>query len=203
MRRPRQRGFTLIELLVGLTLLGLVVVAVTGSLRIGISGTDRVTERAARTDDLRAVHGFLREHLEAARPLRWREQGGSRLAFAGEAERLSFVADMPAYPGVGGLYKLTLLRQNAEIVLSRELTEGRSPGFDLARGERHVVLRDVRSFNLAYYGAVPGEREPRWHDVWNDGNAFPELIRIRIARSGSVPPWPDIVISPRLGEQPR
>ena len=204
MNRSAQHGFTLIELLVGLTLLGFIMVAVTGGLRIGLLGADRVTERAANGDVLRGVHAFLRDRLQAARPIRWTaEDGRNVVAFNGTQDRLSFVADMPSYPDVGGLYKLTLEHQGGDLVLARVLTEGRRPGFTQDDAVIEVIANDVGVLRLAYFGRLGGRGAPSWHDAWSDARALPDLIRVEIGPSSDGWNWPAIIVAPRLGEQPR
>jgi len=202
MTRKSQRGFTLIELLVGLTLLGLIVVAVTGGLRVGLTGTERVTERASVLDEMRGTSAFLRERLEAARPIRWLSDDATQLAFEGGPQRLSFVTDMPPFPGIGGLYKLTIARHGGGLALFYELTEGVAPGFATDAVPAEVLADDLTSFRIDYYGAQRGERDARWHEAWEGGAALPELLRVRIAtrRAGA---WPELVVAPRLGDQPR
>jgi|APSaa5957512535_1039671.scaffolds.fasta_scaffold97191_1 general secretion pathway protein J len=204
MNRSAQQGFTLIELLVGLTLLGFIMVAVTGGLRIGLIGADRVTARAANGDVLRGVHGFLRDHLQAARPIRWTvEDGRNAVAFEGTQERLSFVADMPSYPDTGGLYKLTLEQQGRDLVLVRVLTDGRAPGFTRDDAVTEVIADDVGVLRFAYFGRLGGRGVAGWHDTWSAARALPDLIRVEIGSGSGGRNWPAIVVAPRLGEQPR
>jgi general secretion pathway protein J len=205
MNRPSQRGFTLVELLVGLTLLGFIMVAVTGGMRIGLIGADRVTERAADGDVLRGVQSFLRERLQAARPVRWTTaEGRNVVAFEGRHDRLGFVTDMPSYPDIGGLYKLTLSRRDNTLVLARTLTDGRAPGFADDEAMIDVIANDIGALRFAYFGRPNGRGVLDWHDAWPDANRLPELIRIDIAPTGlDRPDWPAIIVAPRLGEQPR
>ena len=205
MNRRQQGGFTLIELLVVMTLLGFIIVAVAGGLRIGIAVTDRVTTRAAQLDELRGVHSFLRERLEAARPIRWTdERGRSVIAFDGGPDRLAFVSDMPAFPDIGGLYKLVVVRVGTKLVLMRELTEGRVSGFDTANAASDVIVRDIGTLRFSYFGSPDARSEPAWSDTWQGARGLPELIRIEISAGGSIQRmWPSIVVAPRLGEQPR
>ena len=196
-----QRGFTLIELLVGLTLLGFIMVAVTGGLRIGLMGADRVTSRAADIDVMRGVHAFLRERLQAVRPVRWETaEGRNVVGFDGRQDRLSFVTDMPNYPETGGLTKLTLRRRDGALVLVRALTEGRTPGFEAADGD--VIAADISALRFDYYGRPNGRGAAGWHKAWPDTRRLPQLIRIQIEPTEGRP-WPPIVIAPRLGEKPR
>jgi hypothetical protein len=185
-------------------LLGFIMVAVTGGLRVGLVSADRVTERAANGDVLRGVHAFLRDHLQAARPIRWTlDDRRSVLAFDGTQDRLSFVADMPSYPDIGGLYKLTLEHQGRDLLLVRLLTDGRAPGFTRDDAITEVIVDDVGVLRFAYFGQAGGRGVPEWHDTWSDARTLPDLIRVEIGRGSSLRNWPTIIVAPRLGEQPR
>ena len=204
MNRSLPQGFTLVELLVGLILLGFIMVAVTGGLQIGLIGADRVTARAAKGDVLRGVHAFLRDNLQAARPIRWTlDDGRSVLAFEGTRDRLSFVSDMPSYPKIGGLYKLTLEHRGQDLLLTRFLTDGRAPGFTLDGAVAEVIADNVSVLRLAYFGRAGGLGAPDWHDTWANARTLPDLIRVEIGRGSTASNWPTFIFAPRLGEQPR
>jgi general secretion pathway protein J len=118
-------------------------------------------------------------------------------------DRLSFVADMPSYPGIGGLYKLTLEHQGSDLLLSRLLTDGRAPGFTRDDAVTEVIADDVGVLRFAYFGRVGGRGVPEWHDTWSDARTLPDLIRVEIGPGSSARNWPTIIVAPRLGEQPR
>lgn len=202
--RQRQGGFTLIELLVGLTLLGLIVAVLAGPMRIGAVGAARIEAQAERLDTVRGVHLFLRSRLEAARPVHWQgRDGAAPLAFTGESDALTFVADMPAYPGTGGLSAMRLALDDGRLVLVRELSDGSGERFAFGRNAaRDVLAENVARLEIAYFGRRAGEATARWHATWQDANALPQLVRIAVVpRAG--PSWPVLTAALHIGEQPR
>ena len=60
-RRPRSfdDGFTLIEVLIGTALLGMMMLVLTGSLRIGAESWEAGEERMVKASRLYVVEGFL------------------------------------------------------------------------------------------------------------------------------------------------
>ncbi len=74
----RQRGFTLLEILVAVTLLGLLMAALFGGVRLGVRAWEA---SGARLDDdarLTAVQDFLRERLTQAYEVDGSVIGGGR-----------------------------------------------------------------------------------------------------------------------------
>ena len=98
------RGFTLLELLVAITLLGVLMAALFGALRLGA----RVWETGeARLDDsarVQVVQDFLRRRLGQTMPLTEvtdDPHAAGELLFAGEPDRLRFVGLLPEHLGAG------------------------------------------------------------------------------------------------------
>ena len=60
--RRHDRGFTLIEVLLATTLLGIMMLLLTGSLRIGADSWEAGEERMAKASRLFIVESFLRRH---------------------------------------------------------------------------------------------------------------------------------------------
>ena len=107
-RRQSHAGFTLLELLISITLLGFILVLLFGGLRLGIRSWDTVQQRVDNLNTVRAVESFLRREMEMTYPYRWKGTPEQRMAFLGERNKVSFVAQLPSRIGTGGLYLASL-----------------------------------------------------------------------------------------------
>lgn len=194
----RSAGFTLVELLVATTLLALLSVLLFGGLRFGARAWEAGGASMERTGEIEAIQDLLRRTLaEAAAP---EPASGQQLSFVGDAGRMRFFAPMPRHIAMGGLGRYALDLDEAGHLLMG--WEPRRPERRLdapIAGEPSIILQNVETVNLAYYGAV-GQDGPGWRDSWSSP-APPLLIRVQIGfADGDGRRWPDLLIAPRLAQ---
>ena len=94
------RGFTLIEVLIATVLLAAGLTLAFATIGAATRTTQRGEGMASRSERMRAVEGFLRRRLEAARavPFNVDAETGAPQRFIGGPDRMRFVADLPDYP---------------------------------------------------------------------------------------------------------
>jgi general secretion pathway protein J len=204
------KGFTLIEVLLATALLGIMMLLLTGSLRIGADSWEAGEERMAKASRLFIVESFLRRHIASLLPVSGVNKNGEmEPAFRGTANTLSYVAPLPDQLEGGGLYrfKLYVAGQDDNRALRVSIVPYQSdpnqsktepkPIDDLA------IVEEVRNIAFSYYGPEttggnappPGGPIGKWTDTWSDYQ-LPTLIRIDIEREGE-DPWPTVMIAPR------
>jgi general secretion pathway protein J len=195
-------GFTLIELLVAMTLFGLLAVALVGGLRFGTRVWDRGHERSAAFAEVEAVQGFLRQQLEQARlAVGTSEDPQGARGFVGGSEEVAFLAPLPRYVGLGGLYRFRLSGEDGagsrSLVLEWTLyrpDRAEAPEEDTTQ---RILLEDIDGFALRYYGAVQPEDDPGWHEDWTVATRLPRMVAIEIAfPDGDLRHWPVFVAAP-------
>jgi general secretion pathway protein J len=200
----RQRGFTLVEMLVSLSVASLLVGLVYGSVRIGQRSAAAVDERVEDAEVMRIGWEFLHDAVRRARPMPDPKVDDDPTSFDGGLDRLSFVADMPAYVGLGGLMRIGLAQESGvdadRLIVSRErfdiTGDAPEPAPDAIQ---HAVLVDrLERIEITYFGQRPDDDVARWHDTWQDLPAIPNLIRIEVAPSDG-PVWPVLIASPSTG----
>lgn len=112
---PPQRGFTLVELLIALTLVAMITVLMFSGLRLGTRAWEGVEVASERVADIRIARNFVERMLRQARPASVFVDGLQLDVFAGDAERIEFVAPLTENVGIPGLYLLRLqLEQGGE-----------------------------------------------------------------------------------------
>jgi prepilin-type N-terminal cleavage/methylation domain-containing protein len=174
-------GFTLVELLVSLALLGFVVAVLSGALQFA-----RATWDAGAKLDRHAgydmAESFLRARLSEAMPLLERATDGAvRIAFSGASDTLNFVAPAPNGPNGAGLYLfgLRVAQRSSQHALVVQLAPYEAERADTA-GDERVLMANLRSLGIRYYGRNGQQAQPAWHDVWSGADALPMLIEITL-----------------------
>ena len=202
-RSPAEWGFTLLEILVAVTLLGLLMVALLGGVRLGVRAWEASGTRLDDDARLTAVQGFLRERLTQARLSEASPPTiQTRPAFRGERDRLSFVTLMPEHLGVGPermILALTKAGDGADLSVEwwpADLGDDPDAAGDALHGR--LLLAHVAELRLAYFGQVETRQPPVWSEAWNQP-LLPLLVRVQLrfpdqdARS-----WPDLIVRPMI-----
>lgn len=207
---PRfQSGFTILELLISITLLGFILVLLFGGLRLGVRSWDAVQQRVDNLNSVRSVESFLRREMEKAYPYRWKSALGQRMAFLGERNKISFVAQLPGRIGAGGLYAVSLeLQQDSRgrrLIWKHLPLTSQTQDFAPLEQAREMVLAGaelstVDDIWLSYFGAVGDNSQPAWTDRWDSLTRLPLLIRIQVKFADGTE-WPDFVVAPRLSSE--
>ncbi len=203
--RRIQRGFTLIEMLAALSVASLLVGLVYGAVRIGQRSVSAMDAQVEQSDIMRIGWEFLHNALSRAMPMPNPEDDEDSTSFAGTTKVLTFVADMPAYVGPGGLMHITLgideAPSKSQLVLTRQRYE---PYEELSAEQpvqRAVLIEDLDRLEIGYFGRLGDDDDASWHDEWIGFDALPNLVRIDVAPSGTKA-WPRLVAQPSSGSAP-
>ena len=205
--RKAERGFTLIEVLIALTLLSLLMLALTGAMRAMGQTSEGVERRIEAEDDYRIAQAFLRDILAQA-SARVSDQaaagGGARAVFfAGQPDALTWIGIMPARHGLGGRHYMRLALEpdasGTHLVLRYAPWNGAPAFADWATAEARILVRDVQGLHLRYQHPLSGA----WQPSWSPSSDLPPGINlylpsaIELAVDGPVPAWPPVVVALR------
>ena len=203
----RQYGFTLLEILIGTSLLGVMMVLLFSSIRMGARVWDAGETRASEVDQILIVQNFLRDQLVRARPVfdDYSDEE-NEFAFSGTRSSLRFVSMLPNSAGRGGmhLYELLVDEKKGEKTLILKL----KPFYPVLDGEEARIedvrlLNHVQGIELSYFGVDPefasGEDEDggEWHDEWVEQDKMPRLIKLVVVSKDGIR-WPPLVVEPRV-----
>ncbi|HTT99874.1 MAG TPA: type II secretion system protein [Rhizomicrobium sp.] len=193
--RVREAGYTLVELLASLVIIGMVSMMMLS----GITAGRRVWERAdvanSQGETISGAQMLLRERVERAYPATRYDKIPTYADFFGAENGVNFLSPPRDIHAPFGLVRYTLaLAPNGDLVLSALSDMAIDPK---APGEPLVLLHNVQQLDIAYFGVVPPDKDPAWHDQWQLKPTLPLLMRVRV----QFPPedtraWPDLLIKP-------
>jgi general secretion pathway protein J len=198
---PAQAGFTLLEVLVVLVVFGFLLLALTQGVRTGLALRRAQANHLAATADLDSTMRVLRNILTGL-PI---VPSGDRLlvtasgvGLKGEANRLSFVGDLPRGLGTTRLADMTLYVSEDQLILSWTPHLHARPLGEPPVPTRTALLAGVKQLQLGYWGSPAQGDEAGWHSRWV-GQQAPDLIRVRLVFvQGDRRRWPDLIAASRL-----
>jgi general secretion pathway protein J len=193
--RSREAGYTLVELLASLIILAMVSVMMLQGITTGRRVWERVDIANARGETISGAQMLLRSRLERAYPATRYDKIPTYADFFGAANGVNFLSPARDIHAPSGLVRYTLaLAPNGDLVLAALSDLAIDPQ---AAGEPLVLLHNVQQLDIGYFGVVPPDKDPAWHDQWQLRPTLPLLMRVRV----QFPPedtraWPDLLIKP-------
>jgi general secretion pathway protein J len=180
-------GFTLIEMLVAISIVMLVVPLAIQGVRTGLGAWERVARQADSNDRRRSAQRVIRNQLESALPLQGLASIMDRhVVFKGEPHAIEFASRLPRGARGGGVYinRLEVVSHNG----TQQLTLSYWPfarGQEAARMRREarsvVLVRDLESLSLRYFGRTTAVNRAAWHYDWKRQFDLPERVELDIA----------------------
>ncbi|MEI9932267.1 MAG: type II secretion system protein [Rhizomicrobium sp.] len=175
--RSREAGYTLIELMVSLIILAMVSVMMLQGITTGRRVWERADVANARGETISGAQMLLRSRLERAYPATRYDKIPSYADFFGTASGVSFLSPPRDIHAPWGLMRYTLaLAPNGDLALSSLSDLAIDP---TAPGEPLVLLHNVQQLDIGYFGVVPPDKDPAWHDQWQLMPTLPLLMRVR------------------------
>ena len=177
----------LLYLIILLLVAALLVAMVYGAVRVGQRSARAVDERIDQAEVMRIGWQYLHGAIVRARPVTNPDNLDDRTGFRGQSDTLEFVADMPAYVGLGGLIRIRLeparTEQGEQLLLSRERYDPNVEKPDESL-EKAVLVEQLDALEISYFGRRDQGQAPDWHSSWDGPNTLPNLVRIEITPRG-------------------
>jgi general secretion pathway protein J len=188
-------GYTLVEMLVSLIIVGFA-----GAMMLsGISTGRRVWEHSDHAssvgETISGAQMLLRARLERSYPATRYDHIPTYADFFGSENGVTFLSPPRDIQSPQALQRYTLgLTPAGDLVLNDISDVAANPA---APGLPLVLLHNVQQLDIAYYGVVPPEKAPAWHDQWQRLPVLPLLMRVRVLFPPDDPRgWPDLLIKP-------
>jgi general secretion pathway protein J len=184
--KTRPSGFTLLELLVVITILSLIVVALTGGVQFASRAWETQERQIDRQGDLTAVQNVLRQMLISSHD------------FQGDAGSLGFVGSLPRALNRGGLFDIELKADYDRFVLQwRPHLKNQTVKPDPTTAD---LVTAIAALDFAYY-----QKDQNGNGAWSasliDASKSPGLIRISL-RLADGKQWPPLIVAPAIDSPP-
>jgi general secretion pathway protein J len=187
--RRAAKGFTLFEVVVTLTILGLILLIISGAFRLGLSAWERGESARERYEKVRTISRLVCQQIKSSVPykIRTEKAEGDYLAFEGTPHSLKFVSALPikAKQPQGFVYAIYEFQEAGRLVYYEqrvlnknffEETPNEESGVSLMEG-----ISDVR-FEYFRRGNKDKNRTEAWVDNWDakGENELPNALRMTV-----------------------
>ena len=196
--RGTMRGFTLIEVLIATVLLAGGLTLAFATIGAATKTTQRGEGMAAHSERIRAVEGFLRRRLEAARPIPFNFEPDTGMAerFVGEHDRMRFVADLPDYLGRGGpyLHDFAIEDGGERITLALDMVLAGKVVEENEQRAPEVLVEGLESARFRYRTYAQDGTLGEWTDEWKTAEQLPLMVEVTLTDANGSE-WPPVVVA--------
>jgi general secretion pathway protein J len=185
-------GFTLLEVIITLTILGFIVLIISGAFRLGLSAWDRGEQTREEYQRQRTATQLISRQIKSVMPYKIKTQKaeGDYLAFEGKGQSLKFVSTLSlkaARPEglVFAIYEFKEDQEGGRLVVYEKRVVNKDFFEEGPKEEEGVsVLEGLSNVRFEYYREEDPEktRSEGWADEWNakDERELPRALRMTV-----------------------
>lgn len=189
----------MMEVLVAMTLLALLMTALSGSIGFVGRSWDRGWEASEKSASFSRIESTVRRMVERSFPVTVRAEKKQRFLFEGTETRLRLVAHDAPGGSAGALYvqeiAVTGTASRRQLLYRQYLFRSGSVRPESIT-EAELLSGDF-SVAFSYFGSVRPTTPPVWLESWSPDRALPALVQLRI-HTGDGTPWPLIIVRPHV-----
>jgi len=175
-----QKGFTLLELLISIAIIGLIVLIITGALRLAHRSVESGERKIEEIERIRATLGVIDAQVQSALPLLQNGDGVEKPFFSGGGESLSLATNYSLWGGEKGYVIVTYeveSEDNAKQAL--HITE-QTYGIDNI--QETTLLQACDEIRFFYFRHDMEGANEEWLEDWTDETKLPEKVMLVIRR---------------------
>jgi len=199
-----QNGFTLLELLISLTIMGLILVLVFGSLRIGVRAWEKGEKDVEMRQRERIVLDLVKRQIASIFVRVVKEKDDQPFFIKGDGESMEFISRIPMVPGnrAGLVYVKYVVRAGDEgtkrlmfseknIYIIEKIMEDQAEEdfFELIPGAENIEFEYLR-------GSSEDEEESVWQETWDPDSDKGAPLAVKIILQETRDAAPIHVVAP-------
>lgn len=197
---PASTGFTLLELLISLTIVGVILVIIFGSLRIGARAWEKGEADVEAQQQERVVLDLVKRQIASICAREIEVEDGESYLFKGDEYSMSFMCRLPAVPTTRSnlvyvKYRINSTREEEDELVFYEqdmvFMQGKGVLEDPESGDFHTLIRGAHHIAFDYLKrSQEGEEPSQWQGVWDPDSdeGFPMAVRMTFQRSRDTMP---------------
>ena len=188
------RGFTLLELVISLTLVTVIVLIVTGAMRIGYRSIEKGEKKIESLERFRSSLSIIDAQIQSIAPItvdkegtvegakQGVHEGTKEFYFTGENDSLTMTTNYSIWGGQRG-YVLVTYRVEADEAGKQNLYAAeRMVGSEKDR--ETLLFKGLDKIIFQYFFKDPTEEEGQWNDDWTDTTKLPQKVLLRVVING-------------------
>jgi prepilin-type N-terminal cleavage/methylation domain-containing protein len=163
-------GFTLLELTISIALIGIIVLIITGAMRLGTRAIESGEKRIAYLERTRSSLNIIDSQIQSYIPLVYIENGEKKYYFRGDRVSLEFSTNYSIWGGQKGYvivtYSVRPLDNGKQAIYASETVAGR-------RNKVETMLTNpFETIYFEYFSKDPTEEAGKWMDQWTDNTSI-------------------------------
>lgn len=174
-------GFTLLELVISLAILGIIVIIITGAMRLGFRSVEAGEKKIESIDRMRASLSVIDAQIQSEIPITYTDDDGSRkYYFEGDRTSMVFSTNYSLWSGEIG-YVLAHYNVDTDVSgLKSLLISENIIGIESARQTKLFDSFDEIYFE--YYYKAPTDEEGSWVEEWTEDTDIPEKVKVHLVK---------------------
>jgi len=180
--RGRQKGFTLLELLISITMIGLIMLIVTGAMRLSYRSVSSGEKRIDQLERLRMTAGIIAAQVQSSLPLKLEGDIEPKNSLSGQSDTLDLATNYSLWKGQSGYVLATYsIAPNPDGTQALSISEHTVGVEDMHQTELMSGFDEMR---FSYYAKGVADSQGSWNDAWTDETLSPEKIRLVMKKGG-------------------
>jgi general secretion pathway protein J len=171
-------GFTLIELTISIALIGIIILVVAGTLRLGYRSVESGEKRIESLERIRSSLNIVDAQIQSFVPLSYEDEGEKKYYFKGERGLLQFSTNYSIWGGEKGYvivtYTITTAENGKQILSASETVVG------MGSGRETKLFTNFDTISFAYYFKDPAEEQGKWAEQMTEEDSLPEKVALRL-----------------------
>ncbi len=175
----RREGFTLLELMISIAILGIIILIVTGAVRLGFRSVNAGEKKIESLERIRASLTLIDSQIQSELPLTYDEDGSRKYYFKGSRDSVRLSTNYSLWGGEKG-YVLVTYRVVPDGSGRQALYVSESALGTGGTSEEIKLLDAFSGISFEYFYKEPSEEKGSWVTEWTDETTIPEKIKVHL-----------------------
>lgn len=171
-----EKGFTLLELIIAFAILGLIMLIIGSSLRMGVRAWERGELIADDSQRLRILFERFSSEIRSLYPYQINKEGKRNMAFEGKPESLGFVTSQVDVNWAGGFKWVSYSVNGGNLTVTEKIVPDKK--LDESKGIETILETGVSALKFEYYD----KNKDSWETSWDakEKGILPDVIKVTI-----------------------